>query len=211
MLSLLRSSRAAAPLLRHTRSLHASTPAAAEAKTITVRDALNSAMDEELGRDEDVFIMGEEVALYQGAYKVTKGLHDKYGDRRVVDTPITEAGFTGLAVGSAFAGLRPIVEVRPAVSSAVPLCTVGRALCCCDCDRTACSPRDCHSYCPFFFPSNFSALPLLTSKIILHLFLPTVHDVSASDLTCSDSECVRAMHFIERSDVYLSASLQTCP
>lgn len=76
-----------------------------------MREALNSAMDEEMARDDRVFIIGEEVALYQGAYKVTKGLHDKYGDRRVVDTPITEAGFTGMAVGSAFAGLRPITEL----------------------------------------------------------------------------------------------------
>lgn len=78
---------------------------------LSVREALNSAMDEEMARDDRVYIIGEEVALYQGAYKVTKGLHDKYGDRRVVDTPITEAGFTGLAVGSAMAGLRPITEL----------------------------------------------------------------------------------------------------
>lgn len=85
--------------------------AAAAGKDLSVREALNSAMDEEMARDDRVFIIGEEVALYQGAYKVTKGLHDKYGDRRVVDTPITEAGFTGMAVGSAFAGLRPITEL----------------------------------------------------------------------------------------------------
>jgi pyruvate dehydrogenase E1 component beta subunit len=84
---------------------------ATSAKEITVREALNSAMDEEMSRDDRVYIIGEEVALYNGAYKVTKGLHDKYGDRRVVDTPITEAGFTGIAVGSAFAGLRPITEL----------------------------------------------------------------------------------------------------
>lgn len=78
---------------------------------LSVRNALNSAMDEEMARDDRVYIIGEEVALYNGAYKVTKGLHDKYGDRRVVDTPITEAGFTGLAVGSAMAGLRPITEL----------------------------------------------------------------------------------------------------
>lgn len=92
------------------RGLHASAVASAAATKLTVREALNSALDEELARDDRVFILGEEVALYQGAYKVTKGLHDKYGDRRIVDTPITEAGFTGLAVGAAFAGLRPICE-----------------------------------------------------------------------------------------------------
>lgn len=74
------------------------------------RDALNSAIDEELSRDDRVFVIGEEVAEYDGAYKVTKGLHAKYGDRRVVDTPITEAGFAGLATGAAFAGLRPVAE-----------------------------------------------------------------------------------------------------
>lgn len=63
--------------------------------SITVRDALNSALDEEMARDETVFMMGEEVAQYQGAYKVTKGLWQKYGDKRVIDTPITEMGFTG--------------------------------------------------------------------------------------------------------------------
>lgn len=68
------------------------------------------AMDEEMERDEDVFVMGEEVAQYQGAYKVTKGLYQKYGARRVIDTPITEAGFTGLAVGAAYKGLKPVVE-----------------------------------------------------------------------------------------------------
>lgn len=69
---------------------------------MTVRDALNSAMDEEMERDERVFIMGEEVALYDGAYKVSRGLYKKYGENRVIDTPITEAGFCGMAVGSAF-------------------------------------------------------------------------------------------------------------
>lgn len=79
-------------------------------KEVTIREALNLALDEELARDEKVFLMGEEVAQYQGAYKVSKGLYDKYGAKRVVDTPITEAGFAGLGVGAAFAGLRPIVE-----------------------------------------------------------------------------------------------------
>ncbi|KAH8914663.1 thiamine diphosphate-binding protein [Atractiella rhizophila] len=77
---------------------------------MTCREALNQAMDEEMTRDPNVFILGEEVAQYNGAYKVTKGLWDKYGDKRVVDTPITEMGFAGLAVGAAFAGLRPICE-----------------------------------------------------------------------------------------------------
>jgi len=77
---------------------------------MTVRDALNSAMDEELARDEKVFIIGEEVAEYDGAYKVTRNLWKKYGSRRLVDTPITEAGIAGLAVGAAMAGLRPVCE-----------------------------------------------------------------------------------------------------
>jgi len=79
-------------------------------KTQTVREALRDAMSEEMRRDEDVYLMGEEVAQYQGAYKVSQGMLDEFGDRRVIDTPITEHGFTGLAVGAAFAGLRPIVE-----------------------------------------------------------------------------------------------------
>ena len=77
---------------------------------IAMRDALNQAIDEEMARDEAVFIMGEEVGEYNGAYKVTRGLLDKYGDKRVRDTPITELGFSGLGVGAAVAGLRPIVE-----------------------------------------------------------------------------------------------------
>ena len=82
----------------------------ANTTTITVREALRDAMAEEMRRDEGVFLMGEEVAEYQGAYKVSQGLLDEFGSRRVVDTPITEQGFTGLAVGSAFGGLKPIVE-----------------------------------------------------------------------------------------------------
>ncbi|GAA5984383.1 hypothetical protein JCM11641_000119 [Rhodosporidiobolus odoratus] len=77
---------------------------------MTGREALNSAMEEEMTRDETVFVLGEEVAQYNGAYKVTKGLLDKFGEKRVIDTPITEAGFTGIAVGAAFAGLRPVCE-----------------------------------------------------------------------------------------------------
>ncbi len=76
----------------------------------TVRVALRDAMAEEMRADEDVFVMGEEVAEYQGAYKVTEGLLAEFGDKRVIDTPITEHGFAGLAVGAGFAGLRPIVE-----------------------------------------------------------------------------------------------------
>lgn len=79
-------------------------------RQLTVREALREAMQEEMARDENVFIMGEEVGQYQGAYKVTQGLLDEFGPKRVIDTPITEHGFAGLAVGAAFAGLRPIVE-----------------------------------------------------------------------------------------------------
>lgn len=78
--------------------------------TLTVREALRDAMAEEMRRDPNVFVMGEEVAEYQGAYKVTQGLLEEFGDRRVVDTPITEHGFAGLGVGAAFLGLKPIVE-----------------------------------------------------------------------------------------------------
>ncbi len=77
---------------------------------VVVRDALNKALFEEMERDGSVFIIGEEVAEYQGAYKVTQGLLQKFGARRVVDTPISEYGFSGVGVGSAFAGLRPVVE-----------------------------------------------------------------------------------------------------
>ena len=77
---------------------------------MTMRDALNLALREELARDADVFLMGEEVAEYDGAYKVTRGLLDEFGPKRVIDTPITELGFAGLGVGAAMAGLRPIVE-----------------------------------------------------------------------------------------------------
>jgi pyruvate dehydrogenase E1 component beta subunit len=77
---------------------------------ITMREALNQALREELHRDPDVFLMGEEVAEYQGAYKVTKGLLQEFGPKRVIDTPITELGFAGLGVGAAMVGLRPIVE-----------------------------------------------------------------------------------------------------
>ncbi len=79
-------------------------------KRISVRDALRDAMAEEMRRDDGVFLMGEEVAQYQGAYKVSRGLLEEFGDRRVIDTPITEHGFAGLGVGAAMAGLKPIVE-----------------------------------------------------------------------------------------------------
>jgi pyruvate dehydrogenase E1 component beta subunit len=75
-----------------------------------MRDALNDALREELARDPNVFLMGEEVAEYQGAYKVTRGLLEEFGGKRVIDTPITELGFAGLGVGAAMAGLRPIIE-----------------------------------------------------------------------------------------------------
>ena len=85
-------------------------PAGTNMKTSTVREALRDAMAEEMRRDPRVFVMGEEVAQYQGAYKVTQGLLDEFGPKRVIDTPITEHGFTGLAVGAAMNGLKPIVE-----------------------------------------------------------------------------------------------------
>lgn len=77
---------------------------------ITVREAIRQAMDEEIARDDRVCLIGEEVAEYNGAYKVSQGLWDTYGSRRVVDTPIAEEGFAGLGVGAAMTGLRPIVE-----------------------------------------------------------------------------------------------------
>src|SRR5581483_6957973 len=85
-------------------------PAGTEMTTMTVREALRDAMAEEMRRDADVFVMGEEVAEYQGAYKVTQGLLQEFGAKRVIDTPITEHGFAGLGIGAGFAGLKPIVE-----------------------------------------------------------------------------------------------------
>ncbi|KAI9882017.1 MAG: GTP-binding protein Rho1 [Watsoniomyces obsoletus] len=79
-------------------------------KEMAVRDALNEALAEELERDERVFVLGEEVAQYNGAYKVTRGLLDRFGDKRVIDSPITESGFCGLTVGAALAGLHPVCE-----------------------------------------------------------------------------------------------------
>ena len=85
-------------------------PVGTEMVKITLREALRDAMAEEMRRDERVFVMGEEVAQYQGAYKVTQGLLDEFGDKRVIDTPITEYGFAGIGAGAAMGGLRPIVE-----------------------------------------------------------------------------------------------------
>ena len=89
------------------RQFHSSQPLN---ERMTVRESINSAMSDEIERDERVFLIGEEVAQYNGAYKVSKGMWDRYGDKRVVDTPITEAGFTGIGVGAGLYGLRPIVE-----------------------------------------------------------------------------------------------------
>jgi pyruvate dehydrogenase E1 component beta subunit len=103
----------AAPSVIQSRTGHdamAEIPEGTEMVTMTVREALRDAMAEEMRRDDTVFVLGEEVAEYQGAYKVTQGLLQEFGARRVVDTPITEHGFAGLGVGAALAGLRPIVE-----------------------------------------------------------------------------------------------------
>lgn len=80
------------------------------ARELTLRDALNEAMIEEMRRDDTVFLMGEEVAEYNGAYKVSRGMLDEFGPKRVIDTPIAELGFTGIGVGAAMNGLRPIIE-----------------------------------------------------------------------------------------------------
>jgi pyruvate dehydrogenase E1 component beta subunit len=103
----------AAPSVISSRTSHdamAEIPEGTELVTMTVREALRDAMAEEMRRDGSVFVMGEEVAEYQGAYKVTQGLLQEFGPKRVVDTPITEHGFAGLGVGAAFVGLKPIVE-----------------------------------------------------------------------------------------------------
>ena len=85
-------------------------PEGTEMVTMTVREAIRAAMSEEMRRDKDVFLMGEEVGEYQGAYKISQGMLEEFGAQRVIDTPITEHGFTGIATGAAFAGLKPIVE-----------------------------------------------------------------------------------------------------
>jgi len=89
--------------------------AASGVKEMTVRDALNEAMAEEMEKNDKVFVLGEEVAQYNGAYKVTKGLLDRFGEKRVIDSPITESGFCGLTVGAALAGLHPIVSKSPGI------------------------------------------------------------------------------------------------
>ena len=92
------------------RSLFRFFPNVAKGTGVTVRDALNGALDEELTRDPTVFVVGEEVGTYNGAYKVTKGLLEKHGARRIIDTPITEHGFAGMAVGAAMNGMKPVCE-----------------------------------------------------------------------------------------------------
>ena len=99
---------AAAPVA--VRSVEPDYPAGTAMKTMTVREALREAMAEEMRADPTVFLMGEEVGEYQGAYKISQGLLDEFGEKRVIDTPITEHGFAGLAVGASWGGLRPIVE-----------------------------------------------------------------------------------------------------
>ena len=79
-------------------------------RTVQYREALNEAMSEEMRKDENVFLMGEEVAEYNGAYKVSQGMLDEFGPKRVIDTPIAELGFAGIGVGAAMNGLRPIIE-----------------------------------------------------------------------------------------------------
>jgi len=99
---------AAAPIV--SKSVEPDYPAGTEMKQQTVREALRDAMSEEMRRDDSVFLMGEEVAEYQGAYKISQGMLDEFGPKRIIDTPITEHGFAGIATGAAFGGLRPIVE-----------------------------------------------------------------------------------------------------
>jgi pyruvate dehydrogenase E1 component beta subunit len=99
-----------APALAAAAAVDSEIPAGTEMVTMTVREALRDAMAEEMRRDGDVFVMGEEVAEYQGAYKITQGLLQEFGPKRVIDTPITEHGFAGVGIGAAFAGLKPIVE-----------------------------------------------------------------------------------------------------
>jgi len=95
---------------RYSSRFIATTASTHATRELTCRDALNMAMDEEIERDEKVFLLGEEVAQYDGAYKVSRGLWRKHGDKRIIDTPISEIGFTGIATGAAMAGLRPICE-----------------------------------------------------------------------------------------------------
>ncbi|MDP5350117.1 MAG: pyruvate dehydrogenase complex E1 component subunit beta, partial [Paracoccaceae bacterium] len=99
-----------APAAPKAATLQPDWPEGTETRKQTVREALRDGMAEEMRRDPNVFLMGEEVAEYQGAYKISQGMLDEFGPKRVIDTPITEHGFTGIAVGAAFGGLRPIVE-----------------------------------------------------------------------------------------------------
>jgi pyruvate dehydrogenase E1 component beta subunit len=101
---------APAPAAPKAAKMQADWPEGTETKKQTVREALRDAMSEEMRRDPNVFLMGEEVAEYQGAYKISQGMLDEFGPKRVIDTPITEHGFAGIAVGASFGGLRPIVE-----------------------------------------------------------------------------------------------------
>merc|ERR1712227_246633 len=89
------------------KSFHSSAPLN---EVMTVRESIRKAMTDEMRMDDKVFLMGEEVGQYQGAYKVSKGMYDEFGGDRVIDTPITEMGFTGLGIGAAYSGLRPIIE-----------------------------------------------------------------------------------------------------
>ena len=98
------------PAMAETRAREPEVAAGVETTNQTMREALRDAMAEEMRRDKDVFLMGEEVAQYQGAYKISQGLLDEFGPKRVIDTPITEQGFAGIGVGAAMAGLKPIVE-----------------------------------------------------------------------------------------------------
>jgi pyruvate dehydrogenase E1 component beta subunit len=102
--------KAAAPDAAPVANLTPDWPEGTEVKQQTVREALREGMSEEMRRDETVFLMGEEVAEYQGAYKISQGMLEEFGSKRVIDTPITEHGFAGIGVGAAFGGLRPIVE-----------------------------------------------------------------------------------------------------
>jgi len=105
-----RSEAPAAPAIASSSLRDPEVPEGTEMVQMTVREALRLAMSDEMRRDKDVFLMGEEVGQYQGAYKISQGMLDEFGPERVIDTPITEHGFTGIAVGAGFAGLKPIVE-----------------------------------------------------------------------------------------------------
>lgn len=101
---------AAPPVVTQSAPPEEANPTGTEMETMTVREAIRAAMSEEMRRDPEVFLMGEEVGQYQGAYKISQGMLEEFGPQRIIDTPITEHGFAGLAVGAGFAGLKPIVE-----------------------------------------------------------------------------------------------------